>query len=56
MNLDLQNIETYQTASEIKVWNWPMNRQANGKEITQTVLNAYGNLVNDKGNITNQRK
>lgn len=33
-------------ASEIKVWDWSMNRQPNGKEIPKTDLNANGNLEN----------
>lgn len=49
MNLDLLDIKICQKASEIKVWNWSMNRETNGMEKKfQKDLKAKGNLQNDK--------
>lgn len=54
MNADLSDIKIYQKLSEIKVCTWSMPRPINGKEIPETDLNEYGNLVNDKYNITKE--
>lgn len=53
MNVYLPNIKIYQKPQKL-VWYWSMNRQTNGRVISQTDLTAYGNLVNGKSSISNQ--
>ena len=54
MNAGLPDIKIYQKLSEIKVCKWSMPRPISGKEIPETDLNEYGNLVNDKDNTSKQ--